>query len=71
MTDHKDHILIVEARFYEDLADELARGAIAAIEARGGTYTRVQVPGWKFRQRSSSRWMPWRMAGRPSVSTVS
>ena len=45
MTDHKDHILIVEARFYEDLADELARGAIAAIEARGGTYTRVQVPG--------------------------
>ena len=45
MTDHKDHILIVEARFYEELADELARGAIAAIEVRGGTYTRVQVPG--------------------------
>eukprot|EP00435_Cladocopium_sp_Y103_P076428 s1_g167.t1 len=39
------HILIVEARFYEDLADELARGAIAEIEAQGGTYERVSVPG--------------------------
>ena len=45
MTDHPSHILIVEARFYEELADELARGAIAAIEARGATYTRVSVPG--------------------------
>jgi 6,7-dimethyl-8-ribityllumazine synthase len=41
----KAHILIVEARFYEDLADELARGAIAAIEARGATWERVAVPG--------------------------
>ena len=39
------HILIVEARFYEDLADELARGAIAAIEAAGSTYERLSVPG--------------------------
>tara|TARA_R110000824_G_scaffold399843_1_gene606062 strand:+ start:148404 stop:148865 length:462 start_codon:yes stop_codon:yes gene_type:complete len=39
------HILIVEARFYDDLADELARGAIAAIEARNATYERVAVPG--------------------------
>ncbi|WP_339834021.1 6,7-dimethyl-8-ribityllumazine synthase [uncultured Parvibaculum sp.] len=39
------HILIVEARFYEDLADELARGAIAAIEARGATWQRISVPG--------------------------
>lgn len=39
------HILIVEARFYDDLADELARGAIAEIEAQGGTYERVSVPG--------------------------
>lgn len=46
MTDTQaHHILIVEARFYDDLADELARGAIAAIEARGATYTRVSVPG--------------------------
>ncbi|MEQ9520870.1 MAG: 6,7-dimethyl-8-ribityllumazine synthase [Parvibaculum sp.] len=39
------HILIVEARFYDDLADELARGAVAAVEAAGGTYERVSVPG--------------------------
>ena len=45
MSDSKPHILIVEARFYEELADELARGAIAEIEARGASYERVAVPG--------------------------
>ena len=39
------HFLIVEARFYEDLGDALADGAIAAIEEAGGTYERVEVPG--------------------------
>lgn len=39
------HILIVEARFYADLADELVAGAIEAIEAAGGTWERVDVPG--------------------------
>ena len=39
------HILIVEARFYEDLANELAAGATAALEAAGATYERVAVPG--------------------------
>ena len=39
------HILIIEARFYEELADELAKGAIEAIEARGATWQRVSVPG--------------------------
>ncbi len=39
------HILIVEARFYDDLADELARGAIAELERRGASYERVAVPG--------------------------
>ncbi|MDA0366833.1 MAG: 6,7-dimethyl-8-ribityllumazine synthase [Proteobacteria bacterium] len=38
-------ILIVEARFYEDIADQLAAGAIAAVEKRGGTYRRIAVPG--------------------------
>ena len=41
----KAHVLIVEARFYEHLADELARGAIAEIEGRGATWERIQVPG--------------------------
>ena len=39
------HILIVEARFYEDLADELVRGAVAAIDSAGATYERISVPG--------------------------
>jgi 6,7-dimethyl-8-ribityllumazine synthase len=39
------HFLIVEARFYEDIADQLVAGAIAEIESRGGTYERVSVPG--------------------------
>ena len=39
------HVLIVEARFYEDVADELAKGAIAALVAAGATYDRLEVPG--------------------------
>ena len=39
------HILIVVARFYTDLADELARGAAAALVEAGATYEIVEVPG--------------------------
>lgn len=45
MSDRKPNFLIIEARFYEDLADELARGAILALEEAGATYERVSVPG--------------------------
>lgn len=38
-------VLIVEARFYEDIADELARGAIQRLEAEGVAYDRIAVPG--------------------------
>src|ERR1700759_4704362 len=38
-------ILIVEARFYSDLADELLRGAVDALEAFGAEYEVVTVPG--------------------------
>ena len=41
----KAHILIVEARYYADICDELCRGAIAAIERAGATWERVAVPG--------------------------
>lgn len=41
----KSHILVIEARFYEDIADALAEGAVAAIEAAGSTFERVAVPG--------------------------
>ncbi|NBR02016.1 MAG: 6,7-dimethyl-8-ribityllumazine synthase [Alphaproteobacteria bacterium] len=39
------HFLIVEARFYEELADAQAQGAIRALEAAGATHERVSVPG--------------------------
>ncbi len=39
------HILIVEARFYEDIAEELAKGAIAVLEEAEVTYERLAVPG--------------------------
>ena len=38
-------ILIIEARFYADLADELAKGAMAHLDAAGVAYDRVSVPG--------------------------
>ncbi len=38
-------VLIIEGRFYETIADELAAGAVAALEAQGATYDRVTVPG--------------------------
>ena len=38
-------LLIIEARFYGDIADALAEGAIQAIEAAGGHYERLAVPG--------------------------
>lgn len=41
----KPHVLIVEARFYEDIADELAKGAVAELEDAGATLERVAVPG--------------------------
>lgn len=41
----KAHVLILEARFYADLCDELAKGAIAAIERAGATWERLAVPG--------------------------
>ncbi len=41
----KAHILILEARFYEAMCDELSKGAISAIERAGATWERIAVPG--------------------------
>jgi 6,7-dimethyl-8-ribityllumazine synthase len=38
-------ILIVEARFYEDIADHLVKGAVQELTAQGAGYKRVIVPG--------------------------
>src|SRR5882762_6340665 len=39
------HILIVEARFYDEMADALLDGAKVALEEGGATYDIVTVPG--------------------------
>ena len=39
------HILIAEARFYDDIADELVAGAKAVLDVAGATFETVAVPG--------------------------
>ena len=39
------HLLIIDARFYQDIAEELVRGADAALSAAGATYDHISVPG--------------------------
>jgi len=38
-------ILIVEARFYDDLADALLAGATAALKTDGAEFDKITVPG--------------------------
>ncbi len=38
-------VLIVEARFYDDIADALLAGAVRELEAAGVGFDRVTVPG--------------------------
>ena len=45
MSATKPHILIVESRYYDEIAAELLAGATAALEAAGATYERIEVPG--------------------------
>jgi 6,7-dimethyl-8-ribityllumazine synthase len=39
------HILIVEARYYDKITDELLAGAVAELEAQGATFEKITVPG--------------------------
>ena len=39
------HIMIVEARYYAHICDELLKGAVAALEQAGATHERITVPG--------------------------
>jgi 6,7-dimethyl-8-ribityllumazine synthase len=39
------HILIVEARYYDEIADQLLTGATGAVRAAGGTFDVLTVPG--------------------------
>jgi 6,7-dimethyl-8-ribityllumazine synthase len=38
-------VMVVEARFYEDIADMLFEGVKAVLDANGATYERCPVPG--------------------------
>lgn len=39
------HVLVIEARFYADIADAMAKGALAALDAVGASHERIAVPG--------------------------
>jgi 6,7-dimethyl-8-ribityllumazine synthase len=39
------HVMIAVARFYDEIADELLRGATAALQSAGATWEVVEVPG--------------------------
>lgn len=45
MANPKPSVLIIEARFYGDIADQLAAGAIAHLEEADISYERLEVPG--------------------------
>ena len=45
MIQEKLRLLIVEARFYDDLADELLKGASDVLSAHGAEFDVVSVPG--------------------------
>src|SRR5262245_45982195 len=39
------HLLIIEAPYYKAIAEELAAGALAELDAQRATYERITVPG--------------------------
>ncbi len=41
----RPHILVVEGRFYEDIADELAKGAEAELRRSEASFERLSTPG--------------------------
>ncbi|WP_376704772.1 6,7-dimethyl-8-ribityllumazine synthase [Mesorhizobium sp. ISC25] len=41
----KAHLLVIEARFHDDLADALLEGATSVLDEAGATYDVVTVPG--------------------------
>src|SRR5260221_5833318 len=45
MAERPPHLLVVEARFYDDLADDLLRGAKAALAGAKASFDVVTVPG--------------------------
>ena len=58
------HLLIVEARFYDDLADSLLEGAKAALQEAGASWDLVTVPGGAGDSRSDRHGTGWCRRGR-------
>ena len=42
---HDARVLVVEARFYHDIADMLLQGAARALDKAGAAFDRISVPG--------------------------
>ncbi len=45
MTGSNPHVLIVESRYYDKIAEEQINGAIAVLEAASTSFDRIEVPG--------------------------
>lgn len=39
------HIMIIEARYYDEIGDQLQAGVVKRLEKAGATYELIQVPG--------------------------
>ena len=39
------HILIIEARYYDEIGEMLLTGAVHALEEAGASFDRIEVPG--------------------------
>lgn len=45
MAERKPHIMIVEAPFYKGISEELMKGALIVLNAKGASFERFEVPG--------------------------
>lgn len=45
MADAKPHIMVVESRFYQDIADELLKSVTAVLDEAGASHEIFTVPG--------------------------
>jgi 6,7-dimethyl-8-ribityllumazine synthase len=63
------HVVIVEARFYEDIAEEMAKGCIAVLEKAGATSQRIPVPGC-FEIPAAISFVLHGLAGQPDLPNV-
>src|SRR5258708_32646618 len=63
------HVVIVEARFYEDIAEEMAKGSIAILDKAGATWQRIPVPGC-FEIPAAISFVLHGLAGQPDLPNV-